>query len=100
LCSDEERGYLRDIEKLTRLAVRQLHVKLNPMKQYRPPLPQERIESAPARDLGAPGFKPRGPRRPGGGSRDAPRARRTTPSSAAASPVRRSGRVRSGPAPA
>jgi ATP-dependent RNA helicase RhlE len=99
LCSDEERGYLRDIEKLTRLAVRQLHVKLDPMKQYRPPLPQERIESAPARDLSARGFKPREPRRPGGGSRRAPLARRTTPSSAAASLVRRSGRVRNGPAP-
>jgi len=99
LCSDEERGYLRDIEKLTRLAVRQLHVKLDPMKQYRPPLAQERIESAPARDLSAPGSKPRGPRRPGGGSRGAPRTRRTTPSSAAASLVRRSDRVRNGPAP-
>ena len=100
LCSDEERGYLRDIEKLTRLAVRQLHIKPVPMKQDRFPLPQARIESAPARDLRAAGFKTAGPRRPGGGSRGALRAGRTTPSSAAASPVRRSGRVRTGPAPA
>src|SRR5271168_4677925 len=87
LCSDEERGYLRDIEKLTRLAVRQL-------KQYRFSLPQEGIESAPPGE-----FKTGGRRRPGGGSRGQQRARRTTPSSAAASPVRQSGRARSGPAP-
>jgi ATP-dependent RNA helicase RhlE len=86
LCSDEERGYLRDIEKLTRLAVRHL-------KQYRFSLLQERIESAPAGD-----FETGGRRR--GGSRGEQRARRTTPSSAAASPLRRNGRVRSGPAPA
>jgi ATP-dependent RNA helicase RhlE len=100
LCSDEERGYLRDIEKLTRLAVRQLHIQLIPVKQHRSPVPQERIESAPARDL-----KTGGRRRPGGRSRGERRPRgtnagRTTPSSAAASPVRRNGRVRSGPAPA
>ena len=100
LCSDEERGYLRDIEKLTRLAVRQLHIQPVAMKQDRFPLPQGRIESAPARDLRAAGFKTAGARRPGGGSRGALRAGRTTPSSAAASPVRRSGRVRTGPAPA
>jgi ATP-dependent RNA helicase RhlE len=104
LCSDEERGYLRDIEKLTRLAVRQLQIPLVPMKQHRFPLPQERIESAPAREARASGFKTGGRRRPDGGSRGAQRAqatvRRTTPSSAAASPVRRNGRVRSGPAPA
>jgi ATP-dependent RNA helicase RhlE len=97
LCSDDERSYLRDIEKLTRLAVRQLHIQLAPMKQDRSPLPQERIE--PARDLRAPGFKTDGRRRPGGGSRGEQRARRITPSSAAASPVLRNGRVRSGPAP-
>jgi len=100
LCSDEERGYLRDIEKLTRLAVRQLQMELVPIKQLRPPLPQERVESAPARDLRASGFKTGGRRRLGGGPRGEQRAGRTTPSSAAASPVRRSGRVRSGPAPA
>jgi hypothetical protein len=100
LCSDEERGYLRDIEKLTRLAVRQLHVQPVSPKLYRSPLPQERIESAPARDLNARGTKNGGRRRQGGNSRGAQRAGRTTPSSAAASPVRRSGRVRSGPAPA
>jgi ATP-dependent RNA helicase RhlE len=97
LCSDEERGYLRDIEKLTRLAVRQLHIQLAPMNQDHFPVPQERIENAPARDSG---FKTAGPRRPSGGSRRAQRAGRTTPSSAAASPARRSGRARSGPAPA
>jgi ATP-dependent RNA helicase RhlE len=100
LCSDEERGYLRGIEKLTRLAVRQLQMELVPIKQYRRPLLQERAESAPARDLRASGFKTGGRRRPGGGPRGEQRAGRTTPSSAAASPVRQSGRVRSGPAPA
>jgi ATP-dependent RNA helicase RhlE len=100
LCSDEERGYLRDIEKLTRLAVRQLHVQLFPMTQDRFPLQQEQIERAPARDLRTPSFKTGGRRRLGGGPRGEQRAGRTTPSSAAASPVRRSGRVRSGPAPA
>jgi hypothetical protein len=100
LCSDEERGYLRDIEKLTRLAVRQLHVQLVPTKQDRFPLPQERIESAPARDVRASGFKTAGRRQPGGGSRGQRRPGGTTPSSAAALPVRRNGRVRSGPAPA
>ena len=95
LCSDEERGYLRDIEKLTRLAVRQLHIQPIPVKQHRSPVPQERIESAPARDLKT------GDRRSlGGRSRGERRAGRTTPSSAAASPVRRNGRVRSGPVPA
>ena len=75
LCSEEERGYLRDIEKLTRLAVRHLQLELAPTKQHRFPLPRER-------------------------SRGAQRGGRITPSSAAASPVRRSGRARSGPAPA
>jgi ATP-dependent RNA helicase RhlE len=99
LCSDEERGYLRDIEKLTRLAVRQVHVQLNPMNQHRFPLPQERIERAPARDLRAPGFTTGGGRHKGGAGRGAQRARRITPSSAAASPARRNARARSGPAP-
>jgi hypothetical protein len=49
--------------------------------------------------LRAPGFKTGGRRRPGGGSRGEQRAGRITPSSAAASPVLRNGRVRSGPAP-
>ena len=100
LCSDEERGYLRDIEKLTRLAVRQLHLQLVSPKPYRSPLRQEGIESAPARDLRAPGTETGGRRRQDGNSRRAQRAGRITPSSAAASPVRRSGRVRSGLAPA
>jgi ATP-dependent RNA helicase RhlE len=99
LCSDEERGYLRDIEKLTRLAVRQLHIQLVAMKPDRFSLPQERIESAPARDLRASGFKTGDRRRQGNGNRGEQRARRTTLSSAAASPARRNGRVRSGPAP-
>jgi ATP-dependent RNA helicase RhlE len=94
LCSDEERGYLRDIEKLTRLAVRQLHVELNSMKPSRFPLPQERIESAPARDLRASGSKTGGRKHQAANSRGTQRARRITPSSAAALPVRRSGRVR------
>jgi ATP-dependent RNA helicase RhlE len=100
LCSDEERGYLRDIERLTRLAVRQLPVQLTPTKQHRFPLPQERIESAPAPELRASGFKSGGRRSPGGGRRRVQRTGRTTPSSIAASPVRRNGRIRSGPAPA
>jgi ATP-dependent RNA helicase RhlE len=99
LCSDEERGYLRGIEKLTRLAVRQLQMELVPLKQHRPPLPQERAERAPARDLRAFGFKTGGRRRLGGGPRGEQRAGRTTPSSAAALPARRSARARSGPAP-
>jgi hypothetical protein len=75
-------------------------MELVPIKQHRPPLLQERAESAPARDLRASGFKTGGRRRPGGGPRGEQHAGRTTPSSAAASPVRQSGRVRSGPAPA
>jgi ATP-dependent RNA helicase RhlE len=98
LCSDEERGYLRDIEKLTRLAVRQLHVELVPTKPDRFPLPRDGIENAPARDLRASGSKTGGRRYQGSSGRGAQRARRTTPSSAAASPVRRSARARSGPA--
>jgi ATP-dependent RNA helicase RhlE len=94
LCSDEERGYLRDIEKLTRVALRQLHVQLVPMKQDRFPVPEERFEKAPARDLRASGSKTASPRPRGGNSRGAQRASGTTPSSAAALPVRRSGRVR------
>jgi hypothetical protein len=68
------------------------------MKSSRFPLPQERIESAPARDLHSSGSKIGGRRHQGGSSRGTQRPR-TTPSSAAASPARRSGRARSGPAP-
>jgi ATP-dependent RNA helicase RhlE len=93
LCSEEERIYLRDIEKLTRLAVRQLHVQL--VQQRPSPSQQERIASIPAGD-----HKASGRRRQGGSGRRAQRARTTTPSSAAALPARRNGRVRSGPAPA
>ncbi len=96
LCSDEERGYLRDIEKLTRLAVRRLDLQPAPIKPYG----QERIENAPARELRSAGFKTDGRGRPSGGTRGGQRARGTTPSSAAASPARRSGRARSGSAPA
>jgi hypothetical protein len=74
-------------------------MELVPIKQHRPPLLQERAESAPARDLRASGFKTGGRRRPGGGPRGEQRAGRTTPSSAAASPLGRSARARSGPAP-
>jgi ATP-dependent RNA helicase RhlE len=93
LCSEEERIYLRDIEKLTRLAVRQLHVQL--VQQRPSPSQQERIASIPAGD-----HKASGRRRQGDSGRRAQRARTTTPSSAAALPARRNGRVRSGPAPA
>jgi ATP-dependent RNA helicase RhlE len=93
LCSEEERVYLRDIEKLTRLTVRQLHVQL--VQQHPSPSQQERIASVPAGD-----HKATGRRRQGGSGRRAQRARRTTPSSVAALPARRNGRVRSGPAPA
>jgi ATP-dependent RNA helicase RhlE len=93
LCSEEERVYLRDIEKLTRLTVRQLHVQL--VQQHPSSSQQARIASVPAGD-----YEASGRRRQGGSGRRAQRARRTTLSSVAALPARRNGRVRSGPAPA
>jgi ATP-dependent RNA helicase RhlE len=117
LCSDEERAYLRDIERLTRLPVRQLPFRLASGHQGRVAPPEQPVASTPARDLPAPG--PRrieSPRNQGAGNRHkqaaAARAsyggssaveaksspqqgrRRFTPSSAAASPVRQSARAR------
>jgi ATP-dependent RNA helicase RhlE len=119
LCSDEERPYLRDIEKLTRQAVRQHPFRLDREREDRFRSQESRIESATVRDFRAPdaraegdGYKRAGrpqtqratARTSGAGSstpgnRPSPRAnRRPTPSSAAALPARRSDRVRSGPA--
>ncbi len=121
LCSDEERAYLRDIEKLTRLPVGQLPLKLDPPQEDRFIRPEQPAESAVARAFAGPGARrnesvrhkhagdrsnrpgaaiathsglskvgARSPRRPG--------SPRFTPSSAVASPARRSARARSGPA--
>jgi ATP-dependent RNA helicase RhlE len=115
LCSDAERPYLRDIEKLTRLAVRQLPFRPDPMQQRHVSVPEQRLDSPSARNSSPSGSSGRsrngkaaGNRRnetaahAGSEGRSSPRrgARRFTPSSAAASLARRSARVRSGPAPA
>ena len=122
LCSDEERTYLRDIEKLTRLAVRQIPFRLAPVQRGAVTSVGQKIGPASARDFRAPDLRSDRRRSGGEGSyrnqRAAPRAshagstavearpsirqgsRRTTPSSAAASPVRRSARARTGFAPA
>jgi ATP-dependent RNA helicase RhlE len=122
LCSDEERAYLRDIERLTRLPVRQLPFRLNPGHEGRVGLPEQPVVSRFARDLPTPGSKrsesrtdqSTGNRRdtaaaakgpyPGSSTVEAgssPRQgrRRFTPSSAAASPVRQGARARTGFAP-
>ena len=122
LCCDDERAYLRDIEKLTRLPVRQLLFRLNPMHEGRSALPKQPIASPSARDFSAPGSR-RSDGRANQGAGDRPKKaaaarasytessavearssprqgrRRFTPSLAAASPVRRSARVRTGLAP-
>ena len=100
LCSDEERGYLRDIEKLTQLAVRQLRVQLVPTTQYRSPLPQERIETHLREIYVPPVLIPAAEGARATAIVESSALRRTTLSSAAASPARRSARARSGPAPA
>jgi ATP-dependent RNA helicase RhlE len=115
LCSDEERAYLRDIEKLTRLPVGQLPLKLGPPQQERFMRPKQPAESSVPPDFAAQGAKrtesvrhkyagdrpnrrgaatathvrSRSPQRPG--------SPRSTPSSAVASPARRNARARSGP---
>jgi len=123
LCSDEERAYLRDIEKLTRLPVRQLPLRLDPLQEGRFARPEKPVESAIARDFPTLGArrtesgrnKQAGDRRkrptdarashPGSSTVEARSPRRQesarfTPSSAVASPARQSARARSGPAPA
>jgi ATP-dependent RNA helicase RhlE len=120
LCSDEERAYLRDIEKLTRLPIRQLPLRLDPLLARRPASREPPVESASARDVpdhalrrpessrnqnGGDGWKrPSGSRtshaRSSTVKAGSPRRQgnpRFTPSSAAASPARRSARARSGP---
>jgi ATP-dependent RNA helicase RhlE len=121
LCSDEERAYLRDIEKLTRLAVRQIPFRLVPAQGGPLPSPEQKIGSASGRDFRASGSRidrrrnnsegshrkqgaaPRGGYA-GSSTVEAPPStrqggRRTTPLSAVASPARRSAGVRSGSAP-
>jgi ATP-dependent RNA helicase RhlE len=131
LCSDEERTFLRDIEKLTRLPVRQLPFRPDPLHDGRVALPERPVESPSPRHLDLRSRRSEGrtnkagSRRkraaswvtreplPGasrvsyaGSSAEGVRSshrqgdRRFTPSSAAASPVRRNARARSGPAPA
>jgi ATP-dependent RNA helicase RhlE len=98
LCCEEERAYLRDIEKLTRLSVRQLPFRPDP--PHEPSLDQ-RVTRASARD-----FPIRAPQRSdvgrngAGNWRSRQPGRKITPSSAAVLPARRSARARSGPAPA
>jgi ATP-dependent RNA helicase RhlE len=115
LCSDEERAYLRDIERLTRLPVQQLPFRLASVHQGRVAPPEQPVAST----LPAPGSRRiESPRNQGAGNRQkqaaaarasyggsssveakpSPRQgrRRFTPSSAAASPVRQSARARTG----
>ncbi len=99
LCSDEERLYLRDIEKLTRLAVPQLRVRLDPIVRDPFPLPEPKIEGASAQDLRLPRSRPNG-QKINSRNRMKRDAGLTTPSSAAASPSRRNARVRTLLAPA
>jgi ATP-dependent RNA helicase RhlE len=119
LCSDEERAYLRDIERLTRLPVRQLPFRPGSVHQGRVAPPEQPIASTSARDLPAPDSRRiESPRNQGAGNRQKQAAagrvsrggssaveakssprhgrRRFTPSSAAASPVRQSARARTG----
>jgi ATP-dependent RNA helicase RhlE len=123
LCSDEERAYLRDIEKLTRLSVGQLLLKLDPSQEGRVTRPRQPADSVAARDFAGPGASRTesgrnnraGDRlnRSGeaalshaGASKIEARSHRRrrnprfTPSSTVASPARRNARARSGPAPA
>jgi ATP-dependent RNA helicase RhlE len=86
LCSDEERAYLLDIEKLTRLPIRQLHeppITSAAPRNFRIPAPERNDDG----------------RNRAGDWRSRRRGKKIIPSSAAASPARRSGRARSGPAP-
>jgi ATP-dependent RNA helicase RhlE len=116
LCSDEERAYLRDIEKLTRFPVRQLPYRLDPLHMSRVGLPEQPIASASARDFSSPSSRRGENKNKGAGSRRTQAAaarashagpsavdarsssrqgrRRFTPSSAVASPARRSDRAR------
>ena len=94
LCSDEERAYLRDIEKLTRLPVRPIPFRLDPLCESRAPLPQPH-EGAPSRHL-----PPRASTHSHTSRSKGAGGRRFTPSSTAASLARRSGRARNEPAPA
>jgi ATP-dependent RNA helicase RhlE len=122
LCSDEERSYLRDIEKLTRQAVRQHPLRLDRMPEDRLRSPEQRSGGAAVRDFRAPdaraegsGYKGQGYNGSGGrhtqgatprtsrarssapANRLSSRAnRRPTPSSAAALPAPRSAGARSG----
>jgi ATP-dependent RNA helicase RhlE len=113
LCSDEERAYLREIEKLTRLRVRQLPFRLDPVHEGRVRLPEHPIASALPRDRSASGHRrtAAAAKSPHNGSpaaearsatgegRPSQRRRRSTPSSAAALRVRRSARARTGYGP-
>jgi ATP-dependent RNA helicase RhlE len=121
LCSDEERAYLRDIEKLTRLPVRQLLFRPNPISESRVALPEQPVENAFAQHSPTPGWRrSRSNKGAGNGRKRAAAARAShagssaaeagasprqggsgfTPSTAASSPARRSARARTGPAPA
>jgi ATP-dependent RNA helicase RhlE len=115
LCSDEERPYLRDIEKLTRQSVRQHPFRLDHASQDRFRSQEPRAESAAVRAFPTPDTRAESKRHNGAGPQRAaarassgglnppgnrPSARanhRPTPSSAAALPARRNDRVRSGP---
>ena len=120
LCSDEERAYLRDIEKLTRLPVGHLPLKLDPPQEDRFIRSKQPAESAVAREFAAQGARrtesvrhkhaadrrnrPGAPTTTHSGlskvearSPRRPASPRSTPSSAVASPARRNARARSGP---
>jgi ATP-dependent RNA helicase RhlE len=116
LCSDEERAYLRDIEKLTRFPVRQLPYRPDPLHMSRVGLAEQPIASVSARDFpgrsarrGEDKNKGAGNRRTQAAAARAPHAgpravearspsrqgrRRFTPSSTVASPAPRSDRAR------
>jgi ATP-dependent RNA helicase RhlE len=110
LCSDEERAYLRDIERLTRLPVRQLPFRLDPPREGRVRLPEHPIPSSLPRQQSAGGHRRTAataksryngsPTAEAGSSNGeggpSQRRRRSTPSSAAASRVRRGARARTG----
>src|SRR5271155_570344 len=97
-CSGEERPYLRDIERLTRLPIRRLLLRPDPAHD---PSLDQRVTSASVRNFRIPAPERSDSGRGGAGDwRSRRRAKKVTPSSAAASPARRNARARSGPAPA
>ena len=72
LCSREERGYLRDIERLTRTPIRKLETPEPSAEDLRPRAPRPEAEARPQADRGGPRFQNnRGPRPDNRGPRPA-----------------------------